>query len=66
MRLQGEVASPQLPGTWHSTDLPDAEGLVSDTFKLLFPDTFQHILPVHKHKVCWPPSTIFWLVMPDQ
>ena len=51
---QGEVASPQLPSTWPSDELPDAEALVSLTFKLLFPDTFQHILPVHKHKVCWP------------
>lgn len=47
--------SQELPGTWHSDELPDAEALVSLTFKLLFPDTFQHILPVHKHKVCWPP-----------
>lgn len=28
---------------------------MSLTFQLLFPDTFQHILPVHKHKVCMPP-----------
>ena len=50
--LQGDVMSQQLPGTWHSDELPDAEALVSLTFRLLFPDTFQHILPVHKHKVC--------------
>ena len=29
---------------------------MSLTFQLLFPDTFQHILPVHKHKVCLSPS----------
>ena len=55
MRLQGDGMSQELPGAWHSDELPDAEALVSLTFKLLFPDTFQHILPVHKHKVCWPP-----------
>ena len=49
---QGDIMSQQLPGTWHSDELPDAEALVSLTFRLLFPDTFQHILPVHKHKVC--------------
>ena len=49
--LQGDVLS-QLPGAWDNDELPDAEALVSLTFKLLFPETFQHILPVHKHKVC--------------
>lgn len=49
---QGDILSQQqLPGSWHSDELPDAEALVSLTFKLLFPETFQHILPVHKHKV---------------
>lgn len=52
MHMQEDTISPrQLPGTWHSDELPDAEALVSLTFRLLFPDTFQHILPVHKHKV---------------
>ncbi|CAL5219786.1 g1691 [Coccomyxa viridis] len=47
----GDILSQQqLPGSWHSDELPDAEALVSLTFKLLFPETFQHILPVHKHK----------------
>ena len=54
--LQGDLASAEMPGTWHSDELPDAEALVSLTFRLLFPDTFQHILPVHKHKV--PPPNI--------
>jgi hypothetical protein len=53
--LQGDLASAEMPATWHSDELPDAEALVSLTFRLLFPDTFQHILPVHKHKV--PPPT---------
>ena len=38
-------------GAWHADGLPDAAALVFSTFELLFPDTFQRILPVHKHKV---------------
>ncbi len=53
--LQGDLASAEMPGTWYSDELPDAEALVSLTFRLLFPDTFQHILPVHKHKVVSSP-----------
>ena len=59
---QQEGAAPaEFRGTWHADGLPDAAALVFSTFELLFPDTFQRILPVHKHKVvprCTPPAKL--------
>ena len=55
---QAGTAAAEFRGAWHSDGLPDAAALVFSTFELLFPDTFQRILPVHKHKVpcpCTPP-----------
>lgn len=34
----------------------NAHDLVVETFKGLFPDTFQGVLPVHKHKVWARPN----------
>ena len=48
---QEGAAAAEFRGAWHADGLPDAAALVFSTFELLFPDTFQRILPVHKHKV---------------
>ena len=58
-RQQEGAAAAEFRGAWHADGLPDAAALVFSTFELLFPDTFQRILPVHKHKVVPPlhPST---------
>ena len=55
-RPQEGAAPAEFRGAWHSDGLPDAAALVFSTFELLFPDTFQRILPVHKHKVPLRPS----------
>ena len=51
MPQQEGAAAAEFRGAWHADGLPDAAALVFSTFELLFPDTFQRILPVHQHKV---------------
>ena len=53
------TSAPSISGLSRAThsDMPEGETFVTETFMRLFPESFQHVMPVLNHKVRWDPGS---------